>query len=51
MTELRQCERALGKEGVKRLPAKWRRHIKRIDELPKPVKPIPLRRIREILGA
>lgn len=51
MTYQRYFEKRLGKAGVKRLPAAWKRHIKRIDALPKPVKPITARRISELAGA
>ena len=51
MTYQRYFEKQLGKAAVKRLPAGWKRHIKRIDGLPKPVKSITIQRIREIVGA
>lgn len=50
MTELQRWKKDLGEAGFKRLPAAWKRHIKRIDALPKMVKPISMRRMREILG-
>ena len=50
MTELQRWKRSLGEAGYKRLSPAWKRHIKRIDALPKPIKPIPLRLIREYFG-
>lgn len=51
MTYKALFERKLGKVAVKKLPPKWIRHIARIDALPKPVKTIPAKRLREMVNA
>jgi hypothetical protein len=51
MTYLRFFERRLGKAAVQRLSPAWKRHIKRIDALPKPDRPLSARRMRKLLGA
>lgn len=48
MTYRQHIERRIGKEAFRRLPARWKRHVQRIDDLPKPVKKISARRLREI---
>jgi hypothetical protein len=50
MTHLQRWKKHLGEAGYKRLSPAWKRHIKRMDALPKPTKPISLRYIREIFG-
>jgi hypothetical protein len=51
MTYRAMFMRCLGKNAPKKLPAKWERHIARIDALPKPVKAISPKRVRELLSA
>lgn len=43
--------KCLGKNAPKKLAPKWERHITRIDALPKPVKVLSPKRVRELLGA
>jgi hypothetical protein len=50
MTHLQYWEKKLGKAGVKRLSPAWKRHIKRMDALPKPIKSMTARQVRELLG-
>jgi hypothetical protein len=50
MTYGQRWEKRLGKAAFKRLAPKWKRHIKRMDALPKPVKTISARRMHQILG-
>lgn len=51
MTYKALFERKLGKTAVRKLPSKWIRHIARIDALPKPVKIIPAKKLREMVSA
>jgi hypothetical protein len=50
MTHLQSWKKSLGAAGYKRLAPKWKRHIKRMDALPKPIKTMSARRWRELLG-
>jgi hypothetical protein len=50
MTYLKFFEKRLGKAGVKRLSPAWKRHIKRMDALPKLTKSMTARQVRELLG-
>lgn len=51
MTYKALFERKLGKTAVRKLPTKWIRHIARIDALPKPVKVISAKKLRELVSA
>ena len=51
MTYKALFEKKLGKTAVKKLPSKWIRHIARIDALPKPVKVISAKQLRELVSA
>ena len=51
MTYRALFEKKLGKAAVKNLPSKWIRHIARIDALPKPVKVIAAKKLRELVSA
>lgn len=49
MTYRQRLEKILGKETVRRLPARYQRHIDGMDQLPKMVKKISARRYRELM--
>jgi hypothetical protein len=49
MTHLQRWKKSLGEAGYKRLAPKWKRHIKRMDALPK-AKTMPAREWRKLLG-
>lgn len=51
MTYKALFEKKLGKVAVRNLPSRWVRHIARIDALPKPVKVIPAKKLREMVSA
>jgi hypothetical protein len=50
MTHLERWKKRLGKAAFGRLAPKFKRHLKRMDALPKPIKTISARRLHEILG-
>jgi hypothetical protein len=50
MTYSQRWKKRLGKAAFERLSPALKRHIKRMDALPKPVKTISARRMHEILG-
>jgi hypothetical protein len=51
MTYRAMFMKCLGKNAPKKLAPKWERHITRIDALPKPVRVLSPKRVRELLSA
>lgn len=51
MTYRQMFEKELGQKKFKQLSAAWRRHIRRIDNLPKPKKKLSTDKILDLVGA